>query len=239
MKSIIEEVPDKADMIEVVQVDVGSDESCKAAAEVLKAKGVKLYALVNNAGVGWGSPPDAIMNTNFMGPKRVTDAFVGIINSGNGRIVNVSSGAASSWVKQQGDDLQKKFSSPDITFQDLEESVKANVKDGNDVGYLNYGLSKAALCSLTMIQARENPNLMVVSLSPGFVATSMTAGVGSNKLTPEQGCLSSIKCLFGEVTRGFYYGSDGLRSPLTVSRDPGTPEYQGESNPDPAKYNRT
>ena len=77
MKSIINEVPDKADMIEVVQVDVGSDESCKAAAEVLKAKDVKLYALVNNAGVGWGSPPDAIMNTNFMGPKRVTDAFVG------------------------------------------------------------------------------------------------------------------------------------------------------------------
>ena len=32
--------------------------------------------------------------------------------------------------------------------------------------------------------------------------------------------------------------SDGLRSPMTVSRDPGTPEYAGEDDPDPAKYNK-
>ena len=29
---------------------------------------------------------------------------------------------------------------------------------------------------------------------------------------------------------------DWLRSPLTIRRDPGAPEYQGEVNPDPAKY---
>ena len=29
---------------------------------------------------------------------------------------------------------------------------------------------------------------------------------------------------------------DGLRSPLTIRRDAGAPEYQGEVNPDPAKY---
>ena len=26
--------------------------------------------------------------------------------------------------------------------------------------------------------------------------------------------MSSLKCLFDDVTSGFYYGSDGLRSPL-------------------------
>ena len=41
----------------------------------------------------------------------------------------------------------------------------------------------------------------------------MTKGFGA-KLTPEQGCRSSLKCLFEDVTSGFYYGSDGLRSPL-------------------------
>ena len=65
----------------------------------------------------------------------------------------------------------------------------------------------------------------------------MTKGFGAN-LTPEQGCESSLKCLFGEVTSGYYYGSDGLRSPFTVTRDPGTPEYQGEANPDPLIYNK-
>ena len=65
----------------------------------------------------------------------------------------------------------------------------------------------------------------------------MTHGYGA-KLTPEQGTVSYLRCLFGEVTSGHYYGSDGLRSPLTVTRDPGTPEYEGEENPDAAKYNK-
>ena len=104
--------------------------------------------------------------------------------------------------------------------------------------YNAYGLSKAALCTLTLIQARIYPNLIVTSLNPGFIDTPMTKGYGA-KLNPEQGCVSSIKCLFGPVTSGYYYGSDGLRSPLAVSRDPGTPEYQGEINPDPAKYKRS
>ena len=39
----------------------------------------------------------------------------------------------------------------------------------------------------------------------------------------EQGCVSALKCLFEPVTSGYYYGSDGLRSPLTMTRDPGAP----------------
>ena len=87
-----------------------------------------------------------------------------------------------------------------------------------------------------MIQAKMYPSLTCTSLSPGFIETNMTAGWGA-RLTPEQGTVSLIKCLFGEVTSGWYYGSDGLRSPLTVTRDPGTPEYEGEPNPDARKYN--
>ena len=70
----------------MLQIDVGDDASCKAAAEVLKSKGVKLYALVNNAGVA-GQDNELIINTNYEGPKRVTDAMIGLIES-NGRIVN-------------------------------------------------------------------------------------------------------------------------------------------------------
>ena len=56
------------------------------------------------------------------------------------------------------------------------------------------------------------------------------------KRTPEQGCTSLIKCIFGDVTSGYFYGPDGLRAPLTVTRIVGTPEYLGEPDPDPAKY---
>ena len=229
----------QANRIEVVVIDVGNDASCTAAAELLKVRGVKLYALVNNAGIGLGrgGSVDVVMNTNYMGPKRVTDALVGLIDPMEGRIVNTSSGAASMWLRKQDDDTKRLFSNTNLTFDELDKSVKENVAK-NNAGAIGgvYGLSKAALCALTLVQAKTYPNLIVTSLSPGFIDTPMTKGFGA-KLTPEQGCISALKCLFGPVTSGYYYGSDGLRSPLTVTRDPGTPEYQGEADPDSSKYN--
>merc|ERR1719162_1228083 len=108
-------------------------------------------------------------------------------------------------------------------------TVQAQVAAKN-VGFgKGYGLSKAALNALTLIQAKAYPNLKVVSLSPGFIDTPMTKGF-SAKLTPEQGCVSGLVCLFGPVTSGHYYGSDGLRGPFTMTRDPGMPVYGGEAN---------
>ena len=141
-------------------------------------------------------------------------------------------------MKLQDAETKKLYSNPNLTLAELDASVKSNLAAKNWKGDMNgnaYGFSKAALSALTLIQARTYPNILVTSVSPGFIATGMTKGFGASK-TPEQGCVSSIKCLFGPVTTGGYYGSDGLRSPLTVGRDPGTPEYQGESDPDPVKY---
>ena len=67
----------------MIEIDVGNDASCIAAAELLKARGVKLYALVNNAGVASGSG-EIMMNTNYMGPKRVTNALVDLIDQNKG-----------------------------------------------------------------------------------------------------------------------------------------------------------
>ena len=47
--------------------------------------------MVNNAGI-MKAEADAVMTTNFKGPKLVTDALVGLIDKSGGRIVNVSSG---------------------------------------------------------------------------------------------------------------------------------------------------
>ena len=46
-KTILEEVPDKSDMIEVVQIDVGNDFSVKAAAKALRDRGnwLKFYTM--------------------------------------------------------------------------------------------------------------------------------------------------------------------------------------------------
>ena len=102
-KDIITEVPDKANMIEVLQIDVADNESVLSAAKNLRNRSVKLYALVNNAGIGFATIKDTMimMNTNYYGPKRVTEAFIDLIDDTNGRIVNTSSSGALEWLEKQ------------------------------------------------------------------------------------------------------------------------------------------
>jgi len=243
LKSITGAFPAAANNIEVLQIDVAEDASCTAAAAKLKAKGVTLYAVVNNAGLGLAQDDagsagaEDILNVNMLGPKRVTEAMVGLIHPGEGRIVNTSSGAAPGYLKSQSASLRATLSNPDITFDELSATVSAQVAANNLGMGRGYGLSKAALNALTLIQAKAHPNLKIVSLSPGFIDTPMTRGFNA-RLTPEQGCVSSLVCLFGPVSSGYFYGSDGLRSPLTMNRDPGTPAYGGEDDPDPKVYNK-
>lgn len=234
VKEITDKHPDEAANIELVVCDVNDSASVSAAAVAVKAKGVALYALVNNAGVGFNAGGD-ILTTNFYGPKLCSEAFLPLLDPSCGRIVNVSSGAASMSVRELDENSKKLFCQTPLTsFEALEEAVKKLLPTARMQGY---GLSKAGLTAYTIQQAATYPNLKCTSLSPGFIETKMTAGFGA-QLTPEQGTVSYMRCLFDDVVSGCYYGSDGLRSPLTVTRDPGTPEYGGEDNPDPTKYNK-
>ena len=68
---------------------------------------------------------------------------------------------------------------------------------------------------------------MVSCVDPGFISTNMSKGLGATK-SPEEGTVSIMKCLFRDLPgSGFYYGSDGTRSPLHTPRYPGQPEYDG------------
>ena len=119
LKAIITEVPDKANMIEVLQIDVADNESVLSAAKVLQKRNVKLYALVNNAGIGFATIEDTMimMNTNYYGPKRVTETFVDLIDDTIGRIVNTSSSGALEWLEKQV--LCKYYSKKDISISSL------------------------------------------------------------------------------------------------------------------------
>jgi len=234
LKSITDAHPGAT--VELLSIDVADDASVVAAATELRSKGVTLYALVNNAGVGLQTGPsdvEALLNTNLRGPKRVTEAFVDLLDATAGRIVNVSSGSASMWLRDQSADRKALFTSSDTTWAELEAAVAEEAVAASMGGY---GLSKAALTAYTIQIAKQYPHLLCTSLSPGFIQTNMTSGYGA-RLTTEQGTVSLLKCLFGDVTSSWYYGSDGLRSPLTVSRDPGTPEFGGEADPDASRYN--
>ena len=45
---------------------------------------------------------------------------------------------------------------------------------------------------------------------------------------PAKGTVAPLKCLFDARSHGWYYGSDGKRSPIDRYREPGTEEYNGD-----------
>jgi len=260
LKSMTDAHPAAAGNIEVLKIDISDDASCAAAAETLKAKGVKLYAVCNNAGIGLARDAMEMININLLGAKRVTEAMVELVDQTEGRIVNTGSGLASMYLKAQDAALKAKLSNPEITFDELTACLQEQIDNDNagfgkavdscttglgttGLNFINadgrngYGLSKAGLNALTLIQAKQYPNLKVVSLTPGFCDTAMTQGLNAHQ-SAEEGCVSSLVCLFNNVTSGWFYSSDGLRGPFTMTRDPGTPEFQGEENPDAATYNK-
>ena len=91
-------------------------------------------------------------------------------------------------------------------------------------------MTKAVIHKYSAICAKETPNLTISSYSPGFVDTNMTSKFeSSSKITPDQGAKSTLHCLFNKLDgNGWYYGSDALRAPMHVTRNPGDPAYTGE-----------
>lgn len=143
------EMPGK---VEVVQLDVSSEESVKRAFEQIAAQCDALDVLINNAGIGVGSAGLAeanlkevkeIFEVNFFGPMRMNRTFLPLLEASvDPRIINVSSGMG--------------------TLSDLQ---------GN---YAGYRLSKAGLNAQTIQLANElKDRVKVFSMCPGWVRTEM------------------------------------------------------------------
>jgi NAD(P)-dependent dehydrogenase (short-subunit alcohol dehydrogenase family) len=228
VKAILDAAP--VAKVELVQLDTASDESVAAAVEAVKSKlgDDTLYSVVNNAGTGLNHGVDAatMISTNLFGPKRVCEAFLPLLNTSEGRIVNVGSGAGPSYVKGVSDvAVKKQLCSEDQTWEQIQAHLDSVRPEATNMG--GYGLSKALLTNYSSALAKLNPNLKINCCSPGFIDTAMTKGYGASK-TPEEGTVAIKKLLFEDLTgNGWYYGSDGVRSPLHFMRNPGEPAYDG------------
>jgi NAD(P)-dependent dehydrogenase (short-subunit alcohol dehydrogenase family) len=94
---------EESDSITAVQLDVTDQSSVDAARKQIEDDPGRLDALINNAGVygGYESVGDydldeahQVVETDLFGPWRLTQSFLPLLRqSGQGRIVNVSSGA--------------------------------------------------------------------------------------------------------------------------------------------------
>jgi len=239
VKSIVDEFPNVAGNIEMLQIDVSDDASCAAAAAALKAKGVTLYALVNNAGMGLAQEgvgdANDILNTNFYGPKRVTEAMIDLIDKAEGRIVHTSSGVASMYLKNQDEKLKAAFTNPDLTFEELDATVKEQVAAGNVGLGQGYGISKAGMrmyesATLCYVRVHVRVRVRVRGRRRVRVCQAMAGSRMEARCLVFRGvCKRAINSKLTAVLRWFCF-----RSPISAHAHPGQGVPEAESSqPEP------
>ncbi|MET0525075.1 MAG: SDR family NAD(P)-dependent oxidoreductase, partial [Nocardioides sp.] len=155
--------------LRVVELDVTSDDSVRAAYDVVAGAGAGLDVLVNNAGVSgrFVAPVDTtaadfveVFGVNLLGPVRVTNTFLPLLReSADPRLVMVSSGMGSFAVTLDPDRIESTMHG------------------------LAYPSSKAALNMVTTMYAKSLPELSVVAVDPGYTATDLNARSGRQTVT--------------------------------------------------------
>ena len=161
-----------------IELDLGRQETITSAASAIKSFAGHLDVLVNNAAIAdpADGPPstvdittvERIMQTNFFGTLRVTQAMLPLLREAPaGRVVNLSSGLGS--LTLNGD--------PKWDFAGFK--------------LLGYNTSKAALNMLTIqlaYELRDTP-IKVNAAHPGSVVTDMNA---NGEIPVEEGAKTSV-----------------------------------------------
>jgi NAD(P)-dependent dehydrogenase (short-subunit alcohol dehydrogenase family) len=163
-------------------LDVTREESLCALAARLERQGIRLSALVNNAGValeGFNAHvAEHTVAVNFLGPLHVTERLLPLMEA-HGRIVMVSSSLA--WLGDYPPSLRRHFDPPPprekllALLRAFVEDVRAGVYEARGWPGSAYRVSKLGLNALTRLLAEElKPrHLLVNAVCPGWVRTDM------------------------------------------------------------------
>ena len=189
--------------------------------------------IVNNAGVSGNTSARTtdILNTNYFGPRRVNDAFAPILIRPGGRIVNVTSVTAPTYlsgclfyfgVKAKRAELHNKLANPFSLEGGIEELDSLANSDALNLckpalgGILAvpvvlpkqhaYMLSKALLNAYTVLHSKAEPGLVINCCCPGFIGTDLNPTLGAASRTVDQGAHMPMELL---MANEFKSGSDG------------------------------
>jgi NAD(P)-dependent dehydrogenase (short-subunit alcohol dehydrogenase family) len=184
--------------VQLLVLDVTSDEGVAEAAQTLARDTDRLDVLVNNAGAltSMTTPPSqdgtdlvkSVYEVNVFGPIRVTQAFLPLLKKAPAaRVVMLSSSLGSMTVAS---DRASGF---------------------YEVNQLGYNSSKAALNSVTVAFAKELEPLgiKVNAACPGYVSTDMNGHTGTR--TVEQGAATAVRLatLTADGPTAGFFNDDG------------------------------
>ncbi len=178
-----------------IVLDVTSDSSVDAAAQLIAHDVGHLDVLINNAGSTGdltretadvdGSDMLAVYDTNVFGTVRVIHAFLPLLSMAAApTIVNVSSGMGSlTWAT---DPTKVEASWPSVV----------------------YASSKTAINMITVQYAKVLPNIRVLAVDPGLTATDGTGGMGK---PIEEGVVAIVRAALDPAAAptGSYTNADG------------------------------
>lgn len=180
-----------------VPLDVTSDHSVQAAAELVEREAGGLDVLINNAAITGGMPQEpasvrldqvkAAVDANVFGVIRVTEAMLGLLRRSTGaRIVNVSSGVGS------------------LTLQSDPDAFTGPLS-------LAYSPSKTYLNAITVQYAKAlaGTGILVNAVCPGYIATDLNGHRGTG--TPQDGARSAIQLatIDGNGPTGGFFNAEG------------------------------
>ncbi|MGF6976033.1 NAD(P)-dependent dehydrogenase (short-subunit alcohol dehydrogenase family) [Paraburkholderia sp. JPY465] len=182
--------------VEWLQLDVTDEASVRDATARLRERESRLDVLINNAGIAGSRKPaaeltgedaESVFATNVVGPVRVMNAFIPLMEtSTNPIIVNVSSGLGSFAVTQDP--------------QRFESQVRLPL----------YCASKSALTMLTVQYARALPNFRINAADPGYTSTDFNAHRGLQTVEEGTDAIIHLATLPPEGPTGTFVDRHGV-----------------------------
>ncbi len=242
--ALVSQDPAYAGRLELLEIDLGSNASISRALQAFDERWgderPPLYGLVNNAGAGSGSLEE-ILQVNVRAVQRLTERFAPKLEPGS-RIVNVTSASGPNFVARCTPPRVAFFLRNDVDWEEMEafmdKCLQLEPAGWSSLGIdsdSRYGLSKACGNTYTLDAARRYPLISINACTPGFIETDLgKAFLGARTpaeagmKSPAEGAQVIMRLLFDYVVgSGYYFGSDGCRSPMDRYRAPGSPPYSG------------
>ncbi|WP_249998921.1 SDR family NAD(P)-dependent oxidoreductase [Actinoplanes sp. M2I2] len=179
-----------------LHLDITDQTSVDDAAARVRAEHGRLDVLVNNAAVNSVIAPleqttaddvAAELDANLLGALRVTNAFVPLLRaSRHPRIVNVSSRVGS-----------------------FAATLEYDMFDWQIVPPV-YAISKTALTMLTLKYSRALPGILVNAADPGYTATDLNGGQGTQTVTEGSDAIVHLATLDDDGPTGVFLSRDGV-----------------------------